>query len=64
MPTMFDTIGCAAGRASGLEKTEWWSAGIVICQGRSADLHMAQLMPLPFSVSASVKYRLVLLPFW
>ena len=33
------------------EKTEWWAAGIVICLERSADLHMAQLMPLPLTVS-------------
>jgi len=30
---------------------------------RGADLHVAQLMPLPLAVSASVKSRLVL-PFW
>ena len=46
-------------------KTEWWGAGVVICLERGADLHMAQLMPLPLTVSciASVKSRLVL-PFW
>ena len=42
----FDTVGWAAGRASGLEKTEWWGAGVVICLEQGADLHMAQLMPL------------------
>jgi len=31
-------------------KSEWWDAGVVICLGRSADLHMAQLLPLPFTV--------------
>ena len=40
----------------------WWGAGMVICLERGADLHMAQLMPLPLTVS-SVKSRLVL-PFW
>jgi len=35
---------------------------VVICLERGADLHMAQLMPLPLSL-ASVKSRLVL-PFW
>jgi len=44
------------------KKTEWWGAGVVICLERGADLHMAQLMPLPLSL-ASVKSRLVL-PFW
>jgi len=41
-------------------KTEWCSAGVVICLERGADLHMAQLMPLPLTVSC---FRLVL-PFW
>jgi len=36
---------------------------MVIYLERAADLHMAQLMPLPLTVSASVKSRLVL-PFW
>jgi len=27
-------------------KTVRWGAGVVICLGRGADLHMAQLMPL------------------
>jgi len=31
-------------------KTEWWGAGMVICLERDADLHMAQLMPLPLTV--------------
>ena len=42
---------------------EWWGAGVVICLERGTDLHVAQLMPLPLSLSlASVKSRLVL-PF-
>ena len=36
---------------------------MVICLERGADLHMAQLMPLPLWFLASVKSRLVL-PFW
>jgi len=44
-------------------KTEWWDAGVVMCPGQGADLHMAQLMPLPFTISCSRKSRLVL-PFW
>jgi len=46
-------------------KTEWWGAGVVICLELGADLHVAQLMPLPLTVAylASVKSRLVL-PFW
>ena len=26
---------------------EWWGAGVVICLEQGADLHKAQLMPLP-----------------
>ena len=32
------------------KKTEWWGAGVVICLEPGADLHMAQLMPLPLTV--------------
>jgi len=35
------------------KKTEWWVAGVVICLERGADLHMAQLMPLPLTVCFS-----------
>ena len=34
-----------------VKKTEWWGAGVVICLERGADLHMAQLMPLPLAFS-------------
>jgi len=30
-------------------KNEWWGAGMVICLEQGADLHMAQLMPLPLT---------------
>jgi len=36
---------------------------MVICLERGADLHMAQLMPLPLTVSCFSKVGLVL-PFW
>jgi len=32
------------------KKLEWWGVGMVICLERSAELHMAQLMPLPLTV--------------
>jgi len=44
-------------------KTEWWDAGVVVCLGRGADLHMAQLMPLPLTITCFSKYRLVS-SFW
>jgi len=39
------------------KKTEWWGAGMVICLERGADLHMAQLMPLPLTVSCFSKIQ-------
>jgi len=57
----FDAVGWAAGRASGRiwpVKTEWWGAGVVICLERGADLHMAQLMSLPLTVSCFSKIQI------
>jgi len=39
-------------------KTEWWGTGVVICLERGADLHTAQLMPLPLTVSCSSKIQI------
>jgi len=39
------------------KKTDWWGAGMVICLERGADLHMAQLMPLPLTVSCFSKIQ-------
>jgi len=71
----FGTVDGASGKTSnslmllvGLQEwhpackqTEWWDAGVVMCLGHGADLHMAQLMPLPLTISCSSKSRLVLL---
>jgi len=54
----FDAVGWAAGRASGLQKTEWWGAGVVVCLERGADLHTAQLMPLLLTVSCFTKIQI------
>ena len=40
------------------KKTEWWGAGVVVCLERDADLHMAQLMPLPLTVSRFSKIQI------
>jgi len=40
------------------KKLEWCGAGVVICLQRGTDLHMAQLMPLPFTVSCSSKIQI------
>ena len=48
----FDTVGWAAGKA-----------GMVICLEQGADLHMAQLMPLPLTVSCVSKIQITF-TFW
>ena len=40
------------------KKTEWWGVGVVICLERGASLHMAQLMPLPLTVSCFSKIQI------
>jgi len=52
-----------AGRAPACKKTEWRGAGVVIYLQRGADLHMAQLMPLPLTVSCFSKIQIGL-TFW
>jgi len=32
-------------------ETGWWDAGMVMCLSQGADLHMAQLIPLPLTLS-------------
>ena len=51
---------CWLGSRKGVRpvKTEWWGAGVVICLERGADLHMAQLMPLPLNVSCFSKIQI------
>jgi len=41
-----------------LVKNEWWGTGVVICLERGADLHIAQLMPLPLTVSCFSKIQI------
>jgi len=50
MSHAFSALMLLVGRQEGhpaCKKSEWWGAGMVICLERGADLHMAQLMPLP-----------------
>jgi len=44
-------------------RAEWCDAGMVIYLEQGADMHIAQLMPLPLTISCSSKSRLVL-PEW
>jgi len=39
-------------------QSERWGAGVVVCLEQDADLHMAQLMPLPLSGSCFTKIQI------
>jgi len=57
----FSALTLLVGRQEGhpaCKKTEWRGAGMVICLEQGADLHMAQLMPLPLTVSCSNKIHI------
>jgi len=57
----FSALTLLVGRQEGhlaCKKTEWWGAGVVICMERGAELHMAQLMPLPLTVSCFSKIQI------
>jgi len=45
----FSALTLLVGRQEG--HPAWWGAGVVVCLEQDADLHMAQLMPLPLTVS-------------
>jgi len=66
LPNAFSALTLLVGRQEGhpaCKKQEWWGAGVVVGLEQGADLHIAQLMPLPLTDSCLVKSRLVL-PFW
>ena len=57
----FSALTLLVGRQEGhpaCKKTEQWGAGMVICLERGADLHMAQLMPVPLTVSCFSKIQI------
>jgi len=57
----FSALMLLVGRQEGhpaCKKTEWWGAGVVICLERGADLHIAQLIPLPLTVSCFSKIQI------
>jgi len=39
-------------------KNEWWGVGVVVCLERGADLHMAQRITLPLTVSCFSKIQI------
>jgi len=56
----FSALTLLVGRQEGHPacKKQWWAAGVVICLERGADLHMAQLMLLPLTVSCFTKIQI------
>jgi len=57
----FSALMLLVGRQEGhpaYKKLEWWGAGMIICLERGADLHTAQLMPLPLTVSCFSKIQI------
>jgi len=57
----FSALTLLVGRQEGhpaCKKTKWWVASVVICLERGEDLHMAQLMPLPLTVSCYSKIQI------
>jgi len=57
----FSALTLFVGRQEGhptCKKTEWWGAGVVVCLEQGADLHMAQLMPLPLTISCFSKIQI------
>jgi len=62
----FSALTLLVGRQEGhpaCKKTEWWGANVAICLEQGVDLHAAQLMPLPLTVSCFSKIQIGL-PFW
>ena len=43
---------------SACKKQEWCGAAVVVCLEQGADLHMAQMMPLPLTVSCFSKIQI------
>jgi len=57
----FSALTLLVGRQEGYpacKKLEWWGAGMVICLERGANLHMAQMMPLPLTVTCFSKIQI------
>jgi len=57
----FSALTLLVGRQEGhpaCKKLEWWGTGMVIYLELDADLHIAQLMPLPLTVSCFRKIQI------
>jgi len=56
----FSALTLLVGRQEGHQacKQQWWGAGVVVCLEQGADLHTAQLMPLPLTVCCFSKIQI------
>ena len=57
----FSALMLLVGRQEGhpaCKKTEWWGADVVVYLEEGLDLHVAQLMPLPLTVSCFSKIQI------
>ena len=63
----FSALTLLVGRQEGHPACKKQTGGVLAwlsCLERGADLHMAQLMPLPLTVACSSKKSRLVLPFW
>ena len=61
LPLSFSALTLSVGWQEGhpaCKKFEWWGAGMAICLELGAELHIAQLMPLPLTVSCFSKNQI------
>jgi len=57
----FSALMLLVGRQEGhpaCKKLQCWGPGMVVCLERGVDLHMAQLMPLPLTISCFSKIQI------
>ena len=57
----FSALTLLVGRQEGhpaCKKLEWWGTGVVILLEQGANMHMAQLMPLPLTISCFSKIQI------
>ena len=61
MQCVFSALTLLIGRQEGhpaCKKLEWWGTGVVIFLEQGANMHMAQLMPLPLTISCFSKIQI------
>jgi len=54
----FNALTLLVGHPACKKNSQWWGAGMVICLERGADLHVAQLKPLPLTLFCFSKIQI------